>query len=166
MNTKISLLWNTNVFIWQIYCFCMSKAKFFLRYISIPRDAYSILDKFGFQDGQTLMNTVIQKGYAEKREHKIFLTRRGQDKLREIEVLESKPIGEVQELKPVFAPQEFPKEQEDNSVSWILGFVGLIGLILSVSKVVSLKTLMPYGLIGALCFVLLIVSVNLLLRKK
>lgn len=139
----------------------MSKAKYFLKFISTPREIYAVLDKFGYKPGNSLIKAVTQKGYAEKRDHKIVLTKLGKIRLKELEDLENNPPIEIQP-EPI---QQAPEPERKNASFLILGIFGLLGFIFSIWQVSVSKTFMPYGIIGFLFLVSLILSVILLLKK-
>ncbi|MDP2672892.1 MAG: hypothetical protein Q8O84_03715 [Nanoarchaeota archaeon] len=141
----------------------MSKAEDFLNFIYTPKEIYAILDKFGYAPGNLLIKSVIQKGYAEKRDHKIVLTKLGKAKLSEIESLKNKPV-EIQP-EPVM---QIPASSGDynKSVSfWILSIVGLLGLIFSIWQISFSKSFMPYGMIGIFFLVSIILAIVLFLKK-
>ena len=142
----------------------MSKAEDFLKFIYAPKEIYTILDKFGYTHGNLLVKSVLQKGYAEKREHKIFLTKLGKAKLSEIESLKNKPAVEIQ---PQPVQQITAPTREFNKIAsfWILGIVGLLGFILSIWQVASSKVFMPYGIVSVLFLISLILAVILLFKK-
>ncbi|MEK6845061.1 MAG: hypothetical protein AABX44_02275 [Nanoarchaeota archaeon] len=141
----------------------MSKAEDFLKFIYAPKEIYTILDKFGYNSGNLLIKTVLQKGYAEKREHKIFLTKFGKAKLSEIIHLKNKPV-EIQSepAMQIIAPT---REYSKTASFWILSIVGLLGFIFSIEQVSSSKVFMPYGMIGILFLVSLILAIVLFLKK-
>ena len=142
--------------------FYMSKAQDFLNFIYAPKEIYAILDKFGYNQGNLFIKSVLQKGYAEKREHKIFLTKLGKAKLNEIESLKNKPV-EIQP-EPVL---QIPASSGDKTTSfWVLSIVGLLGLIYSIWQVSFSKSFMPYGMIGIFFLVSLILAIVLFLRNK
>lgn len=143
--------------------FYMLKAKDFLNFIYAPKEIYAILDKFGYNSGNLLIKSVLQKGYAEKREHKIFLTKLGKAKLSEIESLKNKPV-EIQ-LEPVQQIIVSSGENNKSASLWILGIVGLLGFILSIWQVSSSKVFMPYGIISILFLISLILAVILFFKK-
>ena len=140
----------------------MSKSKDFLNFIYTPKEIYSILDKFGYRPGNILIKSVIQKGYAEKRDHKIVLTKLGKAKLNEIESLKNNPIVEIQS-QPF--QQITTLESKRTGGLFILGIVGLLGFIFSIWQVSSSKIFMPYGIIGIFFLISLILSVILFFRK-
>lgn len=137
----------------------MSKAKELLKFISTPKEIYSILDKFGYKPGNALIKAVLQKKYAEEREHKIVLTKLGKNRLNELE--NPKPV-EIQP-EPI---QQIPEPKKKNANFLILGILGLLGFIFSVWQVSSSKIFMPYGIIGIFFLISLILSIILLLRAK
>ena len=145
----------------HFFIFYMSKSKDFLNFIYTPKEIYSILDKFGYRPGNILIKSVLQKGYAEKRDHKIVLTKLGKAKLNEIESLKNNPI--IEELQPV--QQITTLESKRTGGLFILGIVGLLGFIFSIWQVSSSKIFMPYGIIGIFFLVSLILSVILFFRK-
>ncbi len=140
----------------------MSQVKNFLKFIYTPREIYGILDKFGYRPGNALIKAVLQKHYAEEREHKIVLTKLGKARLKELEDLENNPHIEIQP-EPV---QQTPEPERKNANFLILGILGLLGFIFSIWQISSSKTFMPYGIIGFLFLVSLILSIILLLRAK
>ena len=141
----------------------MSKAEDFLKFIYAPKEIYTILDKFGYKPGNLLIKIVLQKGYAEKREYKIFLTKLGKAKLNEIEHLKNKPV----EIQPEPAMQIImPTGEYSKTASfWILSVVGLLGFIFSIWQVSSSKVFMPYGMIGMFFLVSIILAVVLFFKK-
>ena len=141
----------------------MSKAEEFLKFIYAPKEIYTILDKFGYSHGNILIKSVLQKGYAEKREHKIFLTKLGKAKLGEIISLKNKPV----EIQPEPAMQIIAPAGEYNKTTsfWILSIVGLLGFIFSIRQVLSSKVFMPYGMIGIFFLVSLILAIVLFFKK-
>lgn len=141
----------------------MTQAKNFLKFIYTPREIYSVLDKFGYRPGNSLIKSVVQKGYAEKREHKIVLTKLGKARLKELEDSEKNASIEVQ---PEPAQQISEPEREPKISLWILGIVGLFGFIVSVFQIASSKIFVPYGIIGILFLAIFIVSVILLIRNS
>ncbi len=140
----------------------MSQAKNFLNFIFAPKEIYSILDKFGYRPGNLLIKAVLKKRYAEEREHKIVLTKLGKARLKELEDLENNPHIEIQP-EPI---QQVPEPKRKNAIFLILGILGLLGFIFSVFQVSSSKTFMPYGIIGILFLVSLILSIMVLLKEK
>ena len=143
--------------------FCMSKAEDFMDFIYSPKEIYTILDKFGYTPGNLLVKSVLQKGYAEKREHKIFLTKLGKAKLSEIKSLKNKPVEiQPQEVQQITASSG---EYNKSASFWILGIVGLFGFILSIWQVSSSKVFMPYGIIGIGFLISLILAVVLFFKK-
>lgn len=142
----------------QFSIFYMSQAKNFLNFISTPKEIYNILDKFGYKPGNLLIKAVLKKGYAEEREHKIVLTKLGKARLKELETPKSIEI----QPEPF---QQAPEPERKNTGAFVLGIVGLLGFIFSVFQVLSSKTFMPYGIIGFLFLVSLILSIMLLLKK-
>lgn len=135
----------------------MSQAQNFLKFISTPKEIYSILDKFGYKPGNTLIKAVLQKRYAEEREHKIVLTKLGKARLNELE----NPLPVEVQPEPVQQIQE-PKRKTANFL--ILGIVSLIGFIFSIWQVSSSKVFMPYGIIGIFFLISLIFSGILFFR--
>ena len=138
----------------------MSPIKNFLNFIYTPKEIYSILDKFGYKPGNLLINAVIQKGYAEKKDHKIVLTKLGKKRLNELEnprpvEIQPEPIQEISE------PAREPK-----TGLLILGIVGLLGFIVSIFQVSSSKIFMPYGLIGIFFLASFIISIILSIRNS
>lgn len=141
----------------------MSKAKNFLNFISSPKEIYNILDKYGYRDGNALIKAVINKKYAEQKDHKIILTKLGKMRLNELETKDESAFVEIQP-QPVEQIEE-PVENKNNS-SWILGIVGLLGFIFSVWKISSSKSFTPYGIIGFIFLISLILSIVLLVKKN
>ncbi len=144
----------------QFSFFYMSQVKNFLNFISAPKEIYSILDKFGYKPGNLLIKAVLKKRYAEEREHKIVLNKLGKARLNELE--NPQPI-EIQS-EPII--QQIPEPESKNTSFFILGILGLLGFIFSVWQVSSSKTFMPYGLIGLLFLVSLILSIILLFKEN
>ncbi|MBI2004501.1 hypothetical protein HYS72_03505 [Candidatus Pacearchaeota archaeon] len=140
----------------------MSKAKDFLNFIYTPKEIYAILDKFGYNPGNLLIKSVLQKGYAEKREHKIFLTKLGKAKLSEIESLKNKPAVEIQPVQQITAPAG---EYNKTASFWILGIIGLLGFIVSIWQVSSSKVFMPYGIIAILFLISFILAIVLFFKR-
>jgi len=142
----------------------MSRAEDFLRFIYAPKEIYAVLDKFGYNPGNLLIKSVLQKGYAEKSEHKIFLTKLGKAKLSEIGFLKNKPAVEIQ---PQPVQQITAPTREFNKIAsfWILGIVGLLGFILSIWQVASSKVFMPYGIVSVLFLISLILAIVLFFKK-
>ncbi|MEK6823992.1 MAG: hypothetical protein AABY06_03055 [Nanoarchaeota archaeon] len=142
----------------------MSKAKDLLKFIYTPKEIYAVLDKFGYKPGNSLIKAVIQKGYAEEREHKIVLTKLGKIRLNEIESSENNsPEIQPQLIEQIITPA---KEYKNNSSLWFLGVVGLLGLIISIWQVSSSKIFMPYGIIGIFFLISLIFSIILSVRNS
>ncbi len=139
----------------------MSKAENFLKFIYTPKEIYAVLDKFGYKPANLFIKSALQKGYAEKREHKIFLTKLGKAKLSEIEYLKNKPV-EIQPEPVITLPE---REYNNGASVWILGIVGLLGFIISIGQVSSSKTFMPYGIIGILFLISLILAIVLFFKK-
>lgn len=144
----------------QFSFFYMSQAQNFLKFISVPREIYSVLDRFGYKNGHALIKAVIKKGYAEEREHKIVLNKLGKARLNELE--NPQPI----EIQPEPIIQQIPEPESKNTSFFILGILGLLGFIFSVWQVSSSKTFMPYGLIGLLFLVSLILSIMVLMKER
>ena len=136
----------------------MSQVKNFLKFISAPKEIYAVLDKFGYKPGNSLIKAVVQKGYAEKRDHKIVLTKLGKNRLNELE--NPRPV-EIQP-EPI---QEMPAPANKKTGGlWILGVVGLLGFIISIWQVSSSKVFMPYGIIGIFFLISLILSIILFFK--
>ena len=154
---------NINLFIMQFFIFYMSTAEDFLKFIYAPKEIYTILDKFGYNSGNLLVKSVIQKGYAEKREHKIFLTKLGKAKLSEIISLKNRPV----EIQPEPAMQivESSGDYNQSASFWILSIVGLFGLLFSIWQISSSKVFMPYGMTGILFLVSIILAIVLFFKK-
>ena len=144
----------------QFSFFYMSQAKNFLKFIYTPKEIYSILDKFGYKSGNALIKAVIQKGYAEEREHKIVLTKLGKIKLNEIE--NPLPV----EVQPEPVQEISAPESKKNGGLWILGIIGLLGFIISIWQVSASKTFMPYGIIGIFFLISFILSIILGIRNS
>ncbi len=143
----------------QFSFFYMTQAKNFLKFISTPKEIYSILDKFGYRPGNLLIKAVLKKRYAEEREHKIVLTKLGKARLNEFE----NPRSVEVQPEPV---QQVPEPERKNANFLILGIIGLLGFIFSVWQVLSFKIFMPYGIIGIFFLVLFIFSVILFFREE
>lgn len=137
----------------------MSQAQNFLKFIFAPKEIYSILDKFGYRQGNALIKAVLKKGYAEEREHKIVLTKLGKARLNELE--NPLPV----EVQPEIV-QQIPEPEKKTSTFLILGIVSLLGFIFSVWQVSSFGVFMPYGIIGIFFLVSLIFSVILFFREE
>ena len=57
------------------------------------------------------------------------------------------------------------REYSKTASFWILSIVGLLGFIFSIEQVSSSKVFMPYGMIGILFLVSLILAIVLFLKK-
>ena len=143
----------------------MTEAKRFLNFITRPKDKHVILDEFGYKNGRLIGDKLLEKGYAEIRDHKMYITPKGRIKLKELEETKVIPVEEPQ-IVPIETPKEDFSEQREEILFLVLGIAGLSGTVYSVKNAVVLKDALSFGAIGLISLALLIVSLIVLFSKK
>jgi hypothetical protein len=69
----------------------MSEITDFLEFVTTPKDAYVVLNKFGYHKGGEILKMLTNAGFVEKKDSMIRINKSGISKLRELKENAGKP---------------------------------------------------------------------------